>query len=97
MAQSAGDLHRQLVVQAVDQVPNVILDVAHVQVLSAHVTGIKNVEQVGDALDDGFAARQRLVAQVIDVPAISVGGHKGLGDLRQTFFQANVSSHGNTR
>ena len=46
VAQGAGDLLRQLVVQAVDQVADVVLDVADVQVLPPPVAGIEDVEQV---------------------------------------------------
>ena len=46
VAQGAGDLLRQLVVEAVDQVADVVLDVADVQVLPPPVAGVENVQQV---------------------------------------------------
>ena len=81
--QGAGDLLRQLVVQAVDQVADVVLDVAHVQVLPAPVAGIEDVQQVAEDLDDGLAAGQRLVAEMAGPAALGVRGDDGLGDLRQ--------------
>ena len=96
MPQGPGDLLRQLVVQAVDQVADVVFDVADVQVLPAPVAGIEDVHQVGEDVDDGFAAGQRLVAEVVDVPALGVGGDQRLGDLGQTFLQANVGGHADT-
>ncbi len=93
--QGAGDLLRQLVVQAVDQVADVVLDVADVQVLPPPVTGIKDVEQVAEDLDDGLAAGQRLVAEVAGAAALGIGGDDGLGDLRQRFLQSDVGGHRN--
>ncbi len=92
----AGDLRGELVVQAVDQIADVVFDVADVQVLPAPVAGIENVHQVGQNIDDGLAAGQRLVAEVVDVPALGVGRDQRLGDLGQTFLQTNVGGHADT-
>ena len=92
--QGAGDLLRQLVVQAVDQVADVVLDVADVQVLPPPVAGIEDVQQVVEDLDDGLAAGQRLVAEVAGAAALGVGGDERLGDLGQRFLQTNVGGHG---
>ena len=37
---------------------------------------------------------KRLVAEVVDVPALGVGGDQRLGDFGQTFLQSNVGGHG---
>src|SRR5205823_2409726 len=64
VTQRPGDLLRELVVQAVDQVADVILDVADVQVLAAPVAGVEDVHDVGQDLDDDLTARQGTVAEV---------------------------------
>ena len=94
MPQGPGDLLRELVVQAVDEVANVVLDIADVQVLPAHVARIENVHEIGEDVDDRFTTGQRLVAQVVDVPALGVRRHQSFGDLGQTFLQSNVRRHG---
>ena len=75
--QGAGELPRELVVQSVDQVADVVLDVADVQVLAADEAGVEDVEKIGDHLDNGIAAGQGAVAQMIDVPALGVRRHDG--------------------
>ena len=93
MAQGAGDLLDQLVVQAIDQVADVVLDVADVQVLPPPVAGIEDVQQIAEDLDDGLAAGQRLVAEVAGAAALGVGGDNAFGDFRQRFFQSDVGGH----
>ena len=44
-------------------------------------------------LDDGLAAGQRLVAEVVGVAALGVGGDDAFGDLRQRFLQTDVGGH----
>ncbi len=57
------------------------------------IAGVEDVQQVGQNLDDGLAAGQRLVAQVVDVLALRVGGHERFGDFGQAFFETNVGGH----
>ena len=92
--QGPGDLLGQLVVQPVDQVADVIFDVADMQILPAHVAGVEDIHQIGEDVDNGFPAGQRLMAEVIDVPALGVRGHQRFGDLGQTFLQPYVCCHG---
>ena len=63
----------QAVVQAVDQVADVVGDVAEVQVLAATVAGIEDLPQIGQDVDDLPVARQRRMAQVVDRAAFLVG------------------------
>ena len=91
--QGPGDLLGELVVQAVDQVADVVFDVADVQVLPPPVTGKENVHQVRQDMDDGIPAWQRPMPEVMDVAALGIGGDQRLGDLRQSFLQANVGGH----
>ena len=77
VAQGAGDLLRQLVVQAVDQVADVVLDVADVQVLPPPVAGVEDVQQVAENFGNGLAAGQRFMAEVAGAAALGVGGDDG--------------------
>ena len=83
MAEGAGDLLGQAVVQAVDQVADVVGDVAQVQVLPAAVAGVEDLPEVGQDLDDLPVARQRRVAQVMDRAAFLVGLDDASRDRRQ--------------
>jgi hypothetical protein len=94
VAQGAGDLLGEFVVQAVDQVADVVLDVAQVQVLPTPITGIKNIHQVGDDFDDGVATGQRFMAEMAGAAALGIGGDNRFGDFRQGFLQANIRGHG---
>jgi hypothetical protein len=93
MAQGSGNLLGQLVMQAVDQVADVVLDVADVEVLPADEAGIEHVHQVRDDFDNRFAARQGFVAEVVDPAALGVRRHEGFRDLRQSFLETKVGSH----
>jgi len=91
--QRPRDLQDELVVQAVDQVADVILDVADVQVLPPPDARIEDVEEVLHDLDDGLAARQRAVAEVAGAAALEIGGDDRLGDFGESFFESNVRGH----
>ena len=52
LRRAAGDLLGQLVVQGIDERPDVVLDVADVQVLSAAEPGVDDLVQVGQDVDD---------------------------------------------
>ena len=92
--QRPGDLRGQLVVQAVDQVADVVGDVAQVQALAAAIAGVEDLLQVLGGRDDDFVVGQRAVAQVADRADLGVGLHDALGQLGQLFFEAQVGSHG---
>src|SRR5262245_54338726 len=70
-----------------------IFDVAHVQVLPAGEPGVEDVHQIGQDLNDRLAAGQGLVAEVVDVAALGVGVHNGVGKFGQDFFEADVGGH----
>src|SRR5262245_51874780 len=93
MSQGASDLLNQRVVQAVDEVADVVLDVAYVQVLAAPVAGVEDVHQIADDAVDGLAAWQRPVAKMTGAAALGVGGDDGFGDLGQRLFQSDVGGH----
>ena len=93
VAQGAGDLLGQLVVQAIDQVADVILNIADVQVLPPPVPGIEDVHQIAEDIDDGLATGQRFVAEMAGPAAFGVGGDDGFGDFGKRFFQTNISGH----
>jgi hypothetical protein len=64
-----------------------VFDVTDVQVLAAHIAGVEDIEQVGDDSGDRLPAGQRLVPQVIDVPAFGVGSDQGFRDFGQAFLR----------
>ena len=80
--QGAGDLRRQRVVQAVDQVADVVGDVADVQPLTAAIAGVEDVLQVLDRRDDLFVFGQRAMPQVVDRADGGVGLDDFVGQVR---------------
>ena len=57
--QRAHDLDGEAVVQAVDQVADVVADVAEVEVLPPAVAGVEHLAEVGQDVDHLAVARQR--------------------------------------
>ena len=92
--QGAGDLPRELVVQAIDQVADVIRHVADVQPFAAAIAGIENLLEILQAADDLVVVRQRAVAEVVDRAGRFVAGDDPVGQPRKLLFEANVGSHG---
>ena len=93
VAECPGDLLRQPVVQAVDQVADVIGDVAEVQVLSPSVARVEDLTQVGQDVDDLAIAGQRRVPEVVDGAAFLVGLDDPLGDRGERFGRFEVRGH----
>ena len=90
-----ADLRGERVVQAVDQIADVVGDVAQVQAVAAAIAGIENLLEVFGRGDDRLVIRQRAVAQVADAADLGVRVDDPLGQDRQVFFQSKVGGHGN--
>ena len=89
-----ADLLGEFVVQDIDQPTDVIADVPDVQVLAFAVTGIHHLAQVGNNIRHRLAARQRLVAQVVQPAATAVRVQELFRDgLQFRFSRANIRSH----
>ena len=82
VAQSPSNLLGEFIVKPVDDIPHVKLDVADVQILAPAIAGIENVHQVGQDIHDRFAARKRLVTEVVDSTALGVGGDQSFSNFR---------------
>ena len=93
VADRPADLHGQRVVQPVDQVADVVGDVAQVQAVAAAIAGIEDFLEVLGGGDDRVVVRQRAVAQVVDAADLGVGVDDPLGQHRQAFFESNVGGH----
>src|SRR5262249_39536870 len=78
-----GDLLGQAIVQAVDQVADVIGDVADVQVLPTAVAGVEDLPEIGQDVDDLAVTGERRMAQVVDRAAVLVGLADPACDRRQ--------------
>ncbi len=64
--QCTGNLGGESIVKGIDQVAHVVRHIAGMKSLSATKTGIKNIFQVFDDLNDDFVLGERTVAQVVD-------------------------------
>ena len=71
VAEGAGDLLGQPVVQAVDQLADVVRNVAPIQILPPAVAGVEDLPQIAQDVDDFAIARQRAMAEVVDRAALS--------------------------
>ena len=80
--------------QAIDQVADVVHDIAHMQIFTPAVTGIKNLLEILTGRDDRLVVGQRAVAKRVDRGDVLIGLHNPTRELRQLFLDANVSRHG---
>jgi hypothetical protein len=95
VAQRAGKLRGQLVVQAVDQVADVIGNVSQVQPLAPPIAGIHDLLEVFGRFDHHLVIGQRKMAQVVDGTRFRIGAHQPVGQVRKLLFQAEVGGHDN--
>ena len=86
----ARDLTRQLVVQPVDEIANVIGDVADVQAFATAITREDDVGEVLDRGNDFLVLRQRAMAQMADLRMPRVGANNAIGQFGQLFFQSEI-------
>ena len=93
VAQRAGDLLGQLVVQGIDEAADVVADVPDVQVLPLAVAGVEHLEEVGDDVGDRVAVRQRFVREVVQPAALGVRLDQLVGDRRQLLLESDVRGH----
>ena len=80
--QRPADLRGELVVQAVDQVADVVGHVAQVQPFAAAIARIDDLLQILEDRDHHFVVRQRAMAQMIDRADLAVGVARSAGSAR---------------
>ena len=78
-----ADLQRERVVQPIDQIADVIGDVAQMESVAAAIAGIENLLEVFRGGDDRFVVRQRAMAQVADAAYLGIRIDDPLGQDRQ--------------
>ena len=93
MQQRAGDLGAQPSVQAVDQVPDVILDVSDVESLATTVARVDHVLQVLDRRHDFFILGQRAVIEMVEAADGRVRGDDLLGQRGEIWLRRQGDSH----
>ena len=94
VAQGPADLRRQLVVETVDEVADMVGDVAEVEVLAPPVARVEDLLEVLTGSDDRLVLRQRAVPEVLDRGDVLIRLHDPPGELRELFLDAKVGSHG---
>ncbi len=82
MLQGATDLNGQQIVQLVDQIANVILDVAGMQPGATTIAGIQHVLQIHEHFNDRVVVGQRAVAKMVDAVIGTICRHDTLGQIR---------------
>ena len=94
VAQGPADLRRQFVVETVDEVADVVGDVAEMEILAPPVAGIEDLLEVLAGGDDRLVLGQRAVPEVLDRGNVLIRLHDPPGELRELFLDANVGGHG---
>ena len=79
--------------QAVDQVADVVADVAEVQAFAAAVAGVEDFLELVRGGDDLVVVRQRAVAEVVDLAHVVVGVDDPLGEFGELVFESEVGGH----
>src|SRR6516165_4084903 len=72
MPKRARDLLRQLVMETVDEVADVILDISDMQILPTAKARVQQLEQVGQDFRGCFSAWKRLMAKMAGMAALGV-------------------------
>src|SRR3972149_1655820 len=90
----APDLRGQPVVEPIDQVADVVGDVAAVESFAAPVAGVEDFFQLFGGGDDLVVVGQRAVAEMVDLGHVIVGADDPLGQLGELVFESEVGSHG---
>ena len=83
----------ELVVQPVDQVADVVGDVAQVQAVAAAIARVEDLLEILGRGDDLLVVGQRAVAQVVDRAHLVVRLHDPIGQFGERFFDIQVGSH----
>ncbi len=94
MPQGPTDLHGELVVKSIDEVTDVVRDVAEMQVLTPPIAGIENFLEVFAGGHDRLVVWQRAVTEIVDRRYIPVGLDDPAGKVGKLLLEANVSGHG---
>ena len=92
--QCPADLRGELVMQAVDQVADVVGDVPEVEVLAASIARVENLLEILAGGDDRLVVRQRAVAEVVDRRYFLVRLDDPPRQLGQLLLDPHVSGHG---
>ena len=79
--------------QAVDQVADVIADIAEVEVLAAPVAGEEDLAEVRQDLDDLAVAGQRRMPEMVRPAALLIRPDDPLGQRGQRLLEPNVGRH----
>ncbi len=91
--QRTTDLRGQLVVQSIDEVADVIGDVAHVEVLPPAIAGVENLLEVLADRDDRFVVGEGAVAEVVDRRHVLVRLDDPTGEFGQLLLDPDVGGH----
>ncbi len=79
--------------QAVDEIADMVGDIAHVQPFPAAVARVEDLLEILAGADYDLVVRERAVAQVVDRAELGVGLHDPLGQFGKLFFTAKIRSH----
>ena len=82
MPQGPADLHGELIVQAIDQVTDMVGHVAEMEILSPPIAGIEDLFEVFACRHHRIAVGQRAVAEVMNHWRLVVGRHDPPGQFR---------------
>ena len=94
VAQGPADLRRQLVVETVDEVTDMVGDVAEMEIFAPPVAWIEDLFEVLAGGDDRLVLRQRAVPEVLDRGNVLIRLHDPPGELRELFLDTDVGGHG---
>lgn len=91
--QGPTDLRRELVVQPVNKVADVVGHVAEVEVLPPPVARVENLLEILAGCDDRLVVRQRAVPEVVDRWDVLVRLDDPPRQFGQLFLDPHVSGH----
>ena len=93
MPQCPTNLSGEFVVQAVDEIADVVGDVAKVQILPPPVARVENLLEILTGGDNRLIIGQWAMAELVGCRNLSVGLDDPLGQIGELFLKANVGGH----
>jgi len=93
VTERTSDLLSQLVVQAVDQVANVVEDVSEMEILATSIAGEDDFLEIAGDINDGIVAGKGAVSQVMNLSDLSECVDDALGQFPKFFLASKIGSH----
>jgi hypothetical protein len=93
VTQRAANLGCEAIVQSVDQLTDVVADIAAVETFTAAIAGEDDFLELLGSGDDFIVAGERAMTEVVDRANLFVGANDAIGQFGELIFESKVAGH----